>query len=295
MSAFISSSLQASTRSSNTASRPRAWFASSCLAYASAAVVALIATVATASQAVASEVAAPEAGMSKSLLRSSVHETPVERLQHALHQFTMWANWAEMIAGVGLAVALASLLAYHPRSSRRRDLAEATEERKTLVILGVIGAVVSALVVIDQAMAFVIFGIGSLIRFRTVIGNPHMTGRAILVVVIGLACGLTQFMTAIIVAAAGWIVIWWLHARRAASIKVRVPAGADRAKAQLVVSEALRAMRCRVIGQRVGGSGRSFTVAANVPSTLGDQLVLESLASTLLPEFGRCEVEMRGE
>jgi hypothetical protein len=294
MSAFISSPLRAARCSrrclANAASRPRARVASSYLAHAAAAVVALIATAATASQAVASE-----AGMSKSLLRSSVHETPLERLQHALHQFTMWANWAEMIAGVGLAVALASLLAYHPRSSRRRDLAEATEERKTLVILGVIGAVVSALVVIDQAMAFVIFGIGSLIRFRTVIGNPHMTGRAILVVVIGLACGLTQFMTAIIVAAAGWIVIWWLHARRAASIKVRVPAGADRAKAQLVVSEALRAMRCRVIGQRVGGSGRSFTVAANVPSTLGDQLVLESIASTLLPEFGRCEVEMRGD
>lgn len=236
-----------------------------------------------------------EAAPSINMLRSTLHESPQARLEHALQQFTIWQNWAEMMVAVGLAVALASLLAYHPRATRRRDIAEAAEERKTLVILGVIGAVVSALVLIDQAMAFVIFGIGSLIRFRTVIGNPHMTGRAILVVVIGLACGLTQYVTAIIVAGAGWLVIWWLLARRATEVKVRVPAGADRMKAQMVAAEALRAMHCRVLGQRVGASGRSFTIAAQVPSTLGDELLAQSVASTLTSEFGRVEVETRAD
>lgn len=236
-----------------------------------------------------------EAEPSINFLRSSLKESPTERLQHALHQFTIWQNWVEMILAVGLSVALASLLAYHPRAVRRRDLAEAHEERKTLVILGVIGAVVSALVLIDQAMAFVIFGIGSLIRFRTVVGNPHMTGRAILVVVIGLACGLTQYTTAIIVAGAGWIVIWWLQARRATEIRVRIPVGADRTKAQMVAFEALRAMHCRVIGQRVSASGRSFTIVAQVPSGLGDELVSQSLVSTLAPDFGRVDVELRSE
>ncbi|MFM7260083.1 MAG: DUF4956 domain-containing protein [bacterium] len=248
-----------------------------------------------ANSAASAEKGLSEAAPSINMLRSTLHETPEERLQHALHQFTIWQNWVEMILAVGLAVALASLLAYHPRATRRRDLAAATEERKTLVILGVIGAVVSALVLIDQAMAFVIFGIGSLIRFRTVIGNPHMTGRAILVVVIGLACGLTQYTTAIIVAGAGWLVIWWLHARRAAELKVRVPIGADRMRAQMVAAEALRAMHCRVLGQRVGASGRSFTIAAQVPSGLGDELVSQSLASTLAPDFGRVDVELRSE
>lgn len=248
-----------------------------------------------ASSAASAEKGLAEAAPSINFLRSSLHESPAERLQHALHQFTIWQNWVEMIVGVGLSVALASLLAYHPRAMKRRDLAEAHEERKTLVILGVIGAVVSALVLIDQAMAFVIFGIGSLIRFRTVIGNPHMTGRAILVVVIGLACGLTQYTTAIIVAGAGWIVIWWLQARRATEVKVRVPVGVDRTKAQMVAAEALRAMHCRVIGQRVSASGRSFTIAAQVPSGLGDELVSQSLASTLAPDFGRVDVELRSE
>ena len=236
-----------------------------------------------------------ESAAQSTFLRTTIKETPSERLEHALHQFTNWARWVELLAGVGLAVGLATLLAYHPRAARRRDLVQAAEERKTLVILGVIGAVVSALVVIDQSMALVVFGIGSLIRFRTVIGNPHMTGRAILVVVIGLACGLSQFVTAIVVAAAGWVVIWWLHARRAAQIKVRVPVGADNHKAQMVAAEALRAMRCRVQSHREGASGRSFTFVAEVPSALSDELLAQSLQATLSHDFGRVEVELRGE
>lgn len=235
-----------------------------------------------------------QASDAASFMRSSLKETPAERLQHALHQFANWANWLEMLLAVALSTGLATLLAYHPRSSRRRDLVEASDERRVLVILGVIGAVVASLVVIDQTMAFVIFGIGSLIRFRTVIGNPHTTGRAILVVVIGLACGLTQFMTAIIVAGAGWIVLWWLHARRAAVVKVRVPAGADRGRAQVLAAEALRGMHCRVDAQRLGASGRSFTLTLQAPAALSDELLEQGIASTVGAEFPRVEVELRG-
>jgi transcription-repair coupling factor (superfamily II helicase) len=147
---------------------------------------------------------------------------------------------------------LASILAVHPRTTRRRDMLEASEERKTLVVLGMIGAVVASLVLIDQTMAFVIFGIGGLIRFRTVVGNSHMTGRAILVVVIGLACGLSQYATALVVAAAAWLIIWWLQARRGGEIKVRIPIGADRQKAELVASLELRMLRCHVRSLRAG-------------------------------------------
>ena len=236
---------------------------------------------------------AADAAASRALLGTTVKETAQERLRHALDQFGNWAAWLELVLGVSLAVGLATVLAYHPRTTTRRDLVEASEERKTLVILGVIGAVVSALVVIDQSMALVIFGIGSLIRFRTVIGNPHMTGRAILVVVIGLACGLSQFVTAIVIAAAAWVVIWWLHARRAACIKVRVPAGADGTRAQLLAAESLRQLKCRVQSQRSGTSGRTTTFVALVPAAMADEALIESLKSRLLHEVGQVEVELR--
>jgi hypothetical protein len=256
-----------------------------------------VATVAAAFVAVASltgEAVAAETGEAARLFGSSLKSTASERLGHALDQFANWANWVELLVGIGLAVALAALLAYHPKSARRRDMVEVGEERKTLVILGVIGAVVSGLVLIDQSMALVIFGIGGLIRFRTVIGNPHATGRAILVVVVGLACGITQYLTAVLIAAAAWTVIWWLHSHRTAKVKVRLPLGSDRQRAQLVAAEALRRMRCKVQSQKEGQSGRSFSFVAQIPSAIDDDLLTKSLEATLSPEVGRIEVEVRG-
>ena len=242
---------------------------------------------------VASALAA-ETGEAARLFGSSLKPTASERLGHALDQFANWANWVELVVGIGLAVALSALLAYHPKPARRRDMVEVGEERKTLVILGVVGAVVSGLVIIDQSMALVIFGIGGLIRFRTVIGNPHATGRAILVVVVGLACGITQYLTAVLIAAAAWTVIWWLHAHRTAKVKVRLPLGADRQRAQLVAADALRRMRCKVQSQKEGQSGRTFSFVAQIPSAIDDDLLTKSLEATLGPEVGRIEVEVRG-
>jgi len=227
------------------------------------------------------------------LFRTSIKETAAERLQHAVAQLWMPETWIEIIVGIVLAVVLASLLAFHPRSTRRRDMLEASEERKTLVVLGMIGAVVASLVLIDQTMAFVIFGIGGLIRFRTVVGNSHMTGRAILVVVIGLACGLSQYATALVVAAAAWLIIWWLQARRGGEIKVRIPIGADRQKAELVASLELRMLRCHVRSLRAGASGRSFTMALSIPSALDDATLCRKIETRLATEVGHTEVEVK--
>ena len=46
-----------------------------------------------------------------------------------------------------------------------------------------VGAIVAELSGSSQTLAFVIFGIGALLRFRTVLDNPKVTGKAITVVV----------------------------------------------------------------------------------------------------------------
>ncbi|RLS66006.1 MAG: hypothetical protein DWH97_05105 [Planctomycetota bacterium] len=228
-----------------------------------------------------------------SMMPTTLKQTPSARIQHALDQFTDWATWVEVVSGIALAVALASLIGNHPRTRNRRELSDASEERKTLVILAVVGAVVSALVAVDQAMAFVVFGIGSLIRFRTILDNPQITGRAILVVVIGLACGLSQFVNALVVATAGWAVIYWLEAQRPAAVKIRIAAGGDRQKAQLVAADTLRRMGCRVREQKAGASGTNFTIVMSVPHAIDDEVLIKSLESTLSSEVGRAEVEFR--
>lgn len=232
-------------------------------------------------------------GEAATLFRTSLKETAAERLKHAVDQLWQPETWLEIVIGILLAVVLASFLAFHPRATRRRDMLEANEERKTLVVLGMIGAVVSSLVLIDQTMAFVIFGIGGLIRFRTVIGNPHMTGRAILVVVIGLACGLSQYATALVVALAAWLIIWWLQASRGGEIKVRIPLGADRQKAELIASLELRSLRCHVRSLRAGASGRSFTMALSIPSSLDDATLCRKVETRLATEVGHTEVEIK--
>lgn len=227
------------------------------------------------------------------LFRTSLKDTAAERLQQAVDQLWQPETWLEILIGLVLAIALAALLAFHPRSTRRRDALEANDERKTLVVLGMVGAVVASLVLIDQTMAFVIFGIGGLIRFRTVVGNPHMTGRAILVVVIGLACGLSQYAIALVVAVAAWLIIWWLQASRVGEIKVRIPVGADRQRAELVASLELRTMRCQVRSLRAGASGRSFTMALSIPSSLDDATLCRKIETRLATEVGHTEVEIK--
>src|SRR5213079_3160080 len=49
----------------------------------------------------------------------------------------------------------------------------------------------------SQTLAFVIFGIGALLRFRTLLDNPKLTGKAITIVVVGLACGMGSWAMAV--------------------------------------------------------------------------------------------------
>jgi hypothetical protein len=113
------------------------------------------------------------------------------------------------------------VVAWHPRSARVESLSN-LEERKTLVLLSMVGAVVAELSGVSQTLAFVIFGIGALLRFRTVLDNPKLTGKAITVVVIGLACGMGSWVMAVFVTAFTWVLIFWLDSRISCRLRIRL-------------------------------------------------------------------------
>jgi hypothetical protein len=71
----------------------------------------------------------------------------------------------------------ARIIAWHPRRSSLMDPLSDLEERKTLILLGVVGAVVAEVPGSSQTLAFAIFGIGALLRFRTVLDNPNSPGK----------------------------------------------------------------------------------------------------------------------
>lgn len=112
---------------------------------------------------------------------------------------------------VGLAVALASTIAFHPRRHGRAVNLEEVEYPKTVLLYAVVGAIIAEIVVVSPAMALVVFGIGGLLRFRTDVGAAHDTGHVILATLVGIACGLGRFPLALIATAVGWLLIWGLE------------------------------------------------------------------------------------
>ena len=90
-----------------------------------------------------------------------------------------------------------TVLAYHPVYRGRPASMEALELRKTLIIYTAVGALIAIICTVNATMAFVIFGIGGLMRFRTQLGASKSTGYAIMGTLVGLCWGLGLEMIAV--------------------------------------------------------------------------------------------------
>jgi hypothetical protein len=130
-----------------------------------------------------------------------------QAIKNSLQQFAHPEFMLRLFLSLGLAVACAYAIAWHPRRSSLANPLADLEERKTLILLGMVGAIVAELSGSSQTLAFVIFGIGALLRFRTVLDNPKLVGKAITVVVVGLACGMGSWAMAVFVTAFSWVLV----------------------------------------------------------------------------------------
>jgi len=222
--------------------------------------------------------------------------TASERLADAFGQFTEGFAYVELVFGLGLAAACSLALAWTPVSPARKDAADILESKKILVALGVVGAVVAGLVTVNPAMGLVIFGIGGLIRFRTVLEHPKLTAKAILCVLIGLAAGLNQFVTAGLVTVAGFLIVWWIERSTSIRLRVKLPLSlvAERGPIVAAIDELLREAGCRPKRIAPLGGGRNLVAIATAPRSI-DATALEDRASrTLLQVTGQpLEVEVR--
>src|SRR5262249_43851549 len=142
-------------------------------------------------------------------------------MAHSLEQFLHPEFMLRLFLSLSLAIVCSWIVAWHPRSTRLASLSD-LEERKTLILLGMVGAVVAELSGTSQTLAFVIFGIGELLRFRTVLDNPKLTVKAIIVVVVGLACGMGSWVMAVFVTVFSWVLIFMLESRLACRIRIRI-------------------------------------------------------------------------
>lgn len=167
-------------------------------------------------------------------------------IEKSLEQFAHPSFILRLFLSLTLAVGCAFAIAWHPRRASVRNPLADFEERKALILLGVVGAVVAELSGTSQTLAFVIFGIGALLRFRTLLDNPKLTGKAIMVVVVGLACGMGSWAMAVFVTAFSWLLMFWLDSHSSCRVRIRLDDTEDPKPVFDAVQSLLLSHKCRL-------------------------------------------------
>jgi hypothetical protein len=167
-------------------------------------------------------------------------------IQQSLEQFGHPDFILRLFLSLALAVGCAWVIAWHPRRASLHDPLADLEERKALILLGVVGAVIAELSGTSQTLAFVIFGIGALLRFRTLLGNPKLTGKAIMIVVVGLACGMGSWAMAVFVTGFSWLLLFWLDSHTSCRVRIRLDDTEDPKPVFGMVQSLLVAHKCRL-------------------------------------------------
>jgi len=204
-------------------------------------------------------------------------EAPWREFLEGWAAFGNWHFMLQELLSLVLAVGLASTIAYHPRLRPRTIDPAAWDRPRAMVVYALVGAVVAELVLFNPPMAFVVFGIGGLMRFRSVIGTPQDTGRAILAAVIGLACGLKLFPLAVLATLFMWVGTWVFKSHSSVRLEIRKLEPGSVAEAISAWRQALEGRGCRVPQQRtIPGKGR-IDMLVLVPA----QLDIEELQMSL--------------
>ena len=195
-----------------------------------------------------------------------------------------WAGFSDVpfLFQAGFALLLASILgaviAYHPASRRSVDTLQEVEAQKVFVLYAAIGAITGTMVLkYGTVVGFVVFGIGGLIRFRTDLRSAAMTGRLILVTLIGLACGLQLAHLAVLATIFGFVLIAVLDVTVTCRIVVKHLGEGSLASAAQTYRSLLEREGCHVLGETKSFAKGQVALVFRAPR----RLAREQLARTL--------------
>jgi hypothetical protein len=191
----------------------------------------------------------------------------------------------DMVIVFLLAAGLGAVIAYHPRTRAKASTLAELEQPKTFILYALVGAVIAKIVEANSAMAFVVFGIGGLMRFRTDVGPAKDTGRVILTAVVGVCCGLKLLVVAVMATIFGWVLLWILERETFTRLLVKgVPPDSLPAAAE-VYRRALQQAGCRILGERKKVFDGQVNFIFSTPETF-DRERFEQLAATAIqPPF----------
>ncbi len=147
-----------------------------------------------------------------------------------------------------LATVLGAIIAYHPKYRKTADTFEEIEAPKVYITYAMIGALIGIMVVkYGLVVGFVLFGIGGLIRFRTILQSAILTGHVIFVTLIGLSCGLDLPHVAVLATVFGFVLIYILERNVTYRIDVRALPQERLAESAACYRELLEQNGCRVL------------------------------------------------
>ncbi|MBG80762.1 MAG: hypothetical protein CMJ39_08670 [Phycisphaerae bacterium] len=206
-----------------------------------------------------------------------------DRLLQPLLQFADGWFLLDLFLGYFFAILLAAILTWSTNRLSGDRVQRVVESDAMLLLLGVIGVTVAELVTILPAMALVIFGIGGLIRFRTTFGDTSLTGKGIIIVIIGLACGLGQIAMACFVTFVAWIILTMLGSRAVCRVRVESEQATlvDEDAVRNALLQAARKAKIRIRSiETLPVSGR-LEIYLTVPASMTSAAVRTLIKSTL--------------
>jgi len=192
--------------------------------------------------------------------------------------FTDLVFMADSLAKLTLAAILGAIIAYHPRLVETMDTLLEIEAPKVTITYSVIGALIGIMVVkYGMIVGFVLFGIGGLIRFRTVVRSPRLTGYVILATLIGLSCGLDLPHVAVLATVFAFLLIQVLSARITYRISIRAIPSEHVHDSAVAYRKVLEKQGCLIMSERKNPKGKKVTFIFKGAKSARQQQLEESV------------------
>ena len=195
-----------------------------------------------------------------------------------------WAAFAQPQSYLSAAVVLVAatlsgtLLAYHPVYRRRQVTLGIIEQRKTLIIYSTVGALIAIVCTVAPSMAFVIFGIGGLMRFRTDTGESTTTGHTIMGTLIGLCWGLGMQLVAALATVYFWGIIYVLEVSSIQKLTVSIDVSKMAGSAD-AYRDALQRAGCRILGHSKSLKKGQMTFVIRAPRSTDTDTMWQALGT----------------
>lgn len=189
----------------------------------------------------------------------------------------------DLVLGLLCSIGVALTLTASPRRAVHFDPIGHAETRKATVICALVGCIAAELVqsseqfLLGAEIALVLFGIGGLVRFRTIFGDARQTGVAIIATVLGLACGMSEYSLVALSLTVVFLANWWMNSTAYIQVRVRIRKNGDLAQVQAAVTAILQEQNFSVLRATPNSAERTVEVYAQT----GSEFDLDSLARSI--------------